>query len=67
MGIMDITIIFKIAAIGILTAVSGMLLKKANKEEIATLVSIAGLILALVLVLDMIVQLFDAVKGLFEL
>ncbi len=64
---MDITIIFKIAAIGILTAVSGMLLKKANKEEIATLVSIAGLILALVLVLDMIVQLFDAVKGLFEL
>ncbi len=64
---MDITIIFKIAAIGILTAVSGMLLKKANREEIATLVSIAGLILALVLVLDMIVQLFDAVKGLFEL
>lgn len=64
---MDITIIFKIAAIGILTAVSGMLLKKANKEEIATLVSIAGLILALVLVLDMIVQVFDAVKGLFEL
>ena len=64
---MDITIIFKIAAIGILTAVSGMLLKKANKEEIATLVSIAGLILALVLGLDMIVQLFDAVKGLFEL
>ncbi len=64
---MDITIIFKLAAIGILTAVSGMLLKKANKEEIATLVSIAGLILALVLVLDMIVQLFDAVKGLFEL
>lgn len=64
---MNITIIFKIAAIGILTAVSGMLLKKANKEEIATLVSIAGLILALVLVLDMIVQLFDAVKGLFEL
>ena len=64
---MDITIIFKIAAIGILTAVSGMLLKKANREEIATLVSIAGLILALVLVLDMNVQLFDAVKGLFEL
>ena len=64
---MDITIIFKIAAIGILTAVSGMLLKKANKEEISILVSIAGLILALVLVLDMIVQLFDAVKGLFEL
>ena len=64
---MDITIIFKIAAIGFLIAVSGMLLKKPNREEIATLVSIAGLILALVLVLDMIVQLFDAVKGLFEL
>ncbi|HIT77997.1 MAG TPA: stage III sporulation protein AC [Candidatus Limihabitans stercoravium] len=64
---MDITIIFKIAGIGLLTAVACMLLKKANKEEIATLVSLAGLILALVLVLDMIVQLFDVVKGLFEL
>lgn len=64
---MDITIIFKIAGIGLLTAVACMLLKKANKEEIATLVSLAGLILVLVLVLDMIVQLFDVVKGLFEL
>lgn len=64
---MDITIIFKIAGIGLLTAVACMLLKKANKEEIGTLVSLAGLILALVLVLDMIVQLFDVVKGLFEL
>ncbi len=64
---MDITIIFKIAAIGLLTAISGILLKKAGKDEIATVVSIAGLILALVLVIDMVVQLFDTIRSLFDL
>ena len=64
---MDFTVIFKIALIGLLTAVSGILLKKANKEEIGTIVSIAGLIMALVLVVDMVAQLFDSIKSLFDL
>ena len=51
---MDISLIFKIALIGLVTAVASILLKKANKEDIANLVSIAGLVLALILVIDMV-------------
>ncbi|MGN1040751.1 MAG: stage III sporulation protein AC, partial [Candidatus Fimimonas sp.] len=66
-GRMDITIIFKIAAIGIITAIAAMLLKKAGKDEIATVVSVAGLIVAFVMLLDMIGQLYETLKWLFEL
>ncbi len=64
---MDIMIIFKIAAIGIITAIAAMLLKKTGKDEIATVVSVAGLIIALVMLLDMIAQLYETLKALFEL
>ena len=63
---MEVEIIFKIAAIGILTALISVLLKKSDKDEIATLVTIAGLILVLLIVIDMIVQLFDVIQGLFD-
>ena len=64
---MEVEIIFKIAAIGILTALISVLLKKSDKDEIATLVTIAGLILVLLIVIYMIVQLFDVIQGLFDL
>ncbi|HIW55575.1 MAG TPA: stage III sporulation protein AC [Firmicutes bacterium] len=64
---MGIDIIFKIAAIGILTAMINTILKKADKDEIATLSTIAGLILVLLMVLDMVVQLFDTIRALFAL
>ena len=64
---MGIYIIFKIAAIGILTAMINTILKKADKDEIATLSTIAGLILVLLMVLDMVVQLFDTIRALFAL
>ena len=64
---MGIDIIFKIAAIGILTAMIKTILKKADKDEIATLSTIAGLILVLLMVLDMVVQLFDTIRALFAL
>lgn len=62
---MGIEIIFKIATIGILTAMINTILKKSDKDEIATLTTIAGLILVLFIVLDMLVQLFDTIKALF--
>ncbi|MBR2372340.1 MAG: stage III sporulation protein AC [Clostridia bacterium] len=62
---MTVEIIFKIAAIGILTAMINTILKKSDKDEIATLTTIAGLILVLFIVLDMLVQLFDTIKALF--
>ena len=63
---MELAVIYKIAVIGILTAVANMLLKKAGKEEIGTLVAIAGLILSIILVLDMISQLFQTLNSLFD-
>lgn len=63
---MGVEIIFKIAAIGILTAIINSLLKKYDKDEIATLTTLAGLILVLLIVLDMIIQLFDMLKNLFQ-
>ena len=64
---MDLTIIFKMVAVGIITAIAGMLLKKAGKEEIATVVSIVGLVIAFVMLLDMLSQLYETLKSLFDL
>jgi stage III sporulation protein AC len=64
---MDISIIFRIAAVGILTAVVNQVLKKADKDEIATLTTLAGLVIVLLMVIDMIAQLFDTLKMLFAL
>lgn len=62
---MNIDIILKIAAIGLITAIVNQILKKAEKEEIATLTTLAGLVIVLFLVVDMIAQLFDSLKSLF--
>ena len=62
---MDIGIILKIAAVGILTSVVNQVLKKAYKDEIATLTTLAGLVIVLMMVIDMISQLFDTLKSLF--
>ena len=64
---MEIEIIFKLAAIGILTAVVGQVLKHTGKDEIATLTTLAGLIVALFMVLDLITNLFESVKTMFNL
>ena len=64
---MDIDIIFKIAAIGILTAVISQILQHQGKSEIATLATLAGLVVALVMVLNLVSELFDTIKTLFNL
>ncbi len=64
---MGVEIVFKIAAVGILTAVVGQVLKHTGKDEIATLTTLAGLIVALMMVLNLISALFDSVKSLFNL
>ena len=62
---MDIDVIFEIAAIGILTAVINQILKIAGKDEIATFVTLAGIIVVLFTVVNMISDLFNTVKSLF--
>ena len=64
---MDIDIIFKIAAIGILTAVINQILKLSGKDEVATFVTLAGIIIVLFSVVNMISELFETVKTLFSI
>ena len=64
---MEIGVIFKIAAIGILTAVVGQILQHQGKGEIATLATLAGLVLVLLTVMNMVSDLFETMKGLFNL
>ncbi len=64
---MGVEIIFKIAIIGILIAIVSQVLKQVGKEEIATLTSLAGLIVVLVMIVDMISELFSTVGEMFYL
>ena len=62
---MGIDIIFKIAAVGLITAIINQILKKADKDDIATLVTLAGLVIVLIMIVDMIGQLFDTLRSVF--
>ena len=64
---MDVDIIFKIAAIGILTAVIGQILKNSGKEDIATLATLAGVVIVLLMVINMISDLFESLRTIFNL
>ncbi len=62
---MSIDIIFKIAAIGLLTAIVNQVLKKYDKDEIATLVTLVGLVIVLLIVIDSLTDLFSALRTVF--
>lgn len=64
---MGIEVVFKIAGIGIVIAVITQVLKQAGKDEIATLTTLAGLIVVLTIVVDLISELFSSVQNLFGL
>lgn len=64
---MDVDLIFKIAAIGILVAVLNMLLSRSGRDDQALMVSIAGLVVVLVVIVQKISELFDLIRELFEL
>lgn len=64
---MSVEIIFKIAAVGILASVVCTILKHSGREEIATFVSLAAVIICLLMVIGMISDLFSTVKTLFAL
>ena len=64
---MEIDIIFKIAAVGIIVTIICQILKKSDRDDIATIVSLAGLIIVLTVVLDLVVELFDSIRSIFDL
>jgi len=65
--ILNIDLVFKIAAIGILIAVLNQLLIRAGRDDIALLTTIAGLIIVLLMVVDLVSNLFASVKNIFGL
>ncbi len=64
---MDVDLIFKIAAVGILVAVLNILLSRSGRDEQALMVTIAGLVCVLVIVVREISELFALIKTLFGL
>ena len=64
---MDVDLIFKIAAIGILVAVLNHALSRAGRDEQAMMTTLAGLVVVLMMVVQEIAQLFTMVKTLFHL
>ena len=63
---MEVDIIFKIAGIGILTAVISQILKNSGKEDISTLATLAGVVIVLFMVVGMISDLFGSLKSMFN-
>ncbi len=64
---MEIDLVFRIAAVGIIVAVLNQLLKRAERDEQAMMVTIAGLIIVLVIIVNQIASLFDTIKNVFDL
>ena len=64
---MDVDLIFRIAAVGILVAVLGQLLARSGRDEQALMTTLAGLIVVLMLIVQEISDLFDLIKNLFQL
>ena len=63
---MEIDLIFKIAAVGIIVSILNQVLARSGREEQATMTTLAGLIVVLMLVAQKIADLFDQVKRLFD-
>ena len=64
---MDVDLVFKIAAIGILLAVLNQVLVKAGREDMAMLTTLAGLVIVLMMVVNLIGNLFTDVRSVFRL
>lgn len=63
---MDIDLIFKIAAVGIIVSILNQVLVRSGREELATMTSLAALVVVLMIVVQRIADLFDLVKTLFH-
>lgn len=64
---MNIDLLFQIAGIGILVAIISQVLKRTGHEDMAILTSVAGLIVVLLIVVNLMSQLFNSVKSIFQL
>lgn len=63
---MDVQLIFKIVAVGIIVTILNQVLVRSGREEQATMTTLAGLVVVLMIVAQKIAQLFDLVQSLFR-
>ena len=63
---MDVQLIYKIAAVGIIVTILNHVLVRSGREEQATMTTLAGLVVVLMIVAQKIAQLFDLVQSLFR-
>jgi stage III sporulation protein AC len=64
---LNVDLIFKIAGLGILISVLVIILEQANKKEQAQMVTLAGVVVVLIMVVQLISQLFSTVRSVFHL
>ena len=64
---MDIDIVYKIAVIGIITAVINQILKMSGREEFTTLVSLTAVMIVLFYIVSMVSELFTTIKSIFNM
>ena len=64
---MQIELLFRIAGVGVLTTVVSAVLTRAGRDELAMLSTIAGLAIVLLMVVDVISELFTSVRSIFQL
>lgn len=62
---MELDLIFKIAGIGIIVTVLNLLLKKSDRDEYALMITIAGLVVVLAMIINEIAELFETIKTVF--
>lgn len=63
---MDIDLVFKIAAVGIIVSILNQVLARSGREEQATMTTLAGLVVVLMMIAQKVAELFDLVKTLFQ-
>ena len=62
---MDVNLLFKVAGVGVLIAVACQILTRAGRDEQASLLSLAGVIIILLMLVEQIGKLFSSVRGIF--
>ena len=63
----QIDLLFKLAGLGVVVAVFCQVLTRAGREELSTLVTVVGLVIALFLVVDLVADLFSSLQSIFAL
>ena len=63
----QIDMLFKLAGLGVVVAVISQILTRAGREELSTLVTVVGLIIALFMVVNLVSELLSSVKSIFQL